>query len=797
MLKLSCMKQKKYTEVIFKTLFQNCKIEFLHLNIALKTLLLSRDFDSLKILLCTFDTTIFDMNKLIEGILDIFRNRRHAESITKWLLQNFDPILFDISYILKKSCCADKLEFAQWLCRQFNFSNITLESVFIYACKHSAISVLQWLFEKISFPISFKEVIKEILFISMSVVIFFIQNFDLDRSDIDKLCRIYSREEVDQLEFQLCIFEAYGSKLVDVKLVFDSVCRLSSLAEVKWFMRIVDNNLHNFFSAIKKALRGNNDETFLFLFEFVKLIDLKEANKIFIKACYHGNLEPVKILHNKYGESLRISVAMKELCKNESITHKHFDVFKFLVSFSSPSIIDCQLLLNRACKSGDIENTTYLLYVFDPDIFEVRSAIHHAFDKFLSTGHKRHCEDITMLLLNRCQCTLSDIQAVMETVCSKGMVTLMKWLVLIFGPDSFDFRRILNIAISPINTEIFPLAFCQCRNSQIDLQNIIVSACKTGGNETLMIYIFFAVMVGLDQNLVVDTMHTILDIRCKHSTDITNEVIKFLFMKVDSNTVDFTSILKKSYTSGRNALVLWILKNIHHSLIDIQETLHEICRKGDIDSIEYLLHTRKYANLVNELCIHNAFSSGSFEMIKMLIQDFPRITIDTKVAMNNASSSGAFAVVQWLFYKYSICSYDLPFLEPLLDLKLARSVFDLNSAMLNACRNGNTDVVQWLLQLYSYETFDMRLSLIETSASGQADLVKWMLAVYDNDIFDIETSLISACKNGNLKVVQLFIDKFGIDAFHMETITTEACKSGNKKLVEWLHAPVSCELFEI
>ncbi|XP_063437406.1 uncharacterized protein LOC134718679 [Mytilus trossulus] len=250
MLKLSCMKKQIYTQVLFNVLFQNRKNEFLHLHTALETLLVSQDFDSLKKLLCTYDTNIFDMNMLMNCILGIFRNRTNADSIPVWLLQTFDPILFDIPYILEKTCSNDNVEFVKWMDRQYEFSNLTLESVFINAYKYSAISVLKWVFGKINFPISFKKVIKNVSDLRMSVVIFLIQNFELDRSDIDQICRIYSSEEVDQLEVQLCIFEAYGSRLVDIKSVFDSVCRLSSIEEVKWFIRIVDNNLLNFFSAI-------------------------------------------------------------------------------------------------------------------------------------------------------------------------------------------------------------------------------------------------------------------------------------------------------------------------------------------------------------------------------------------------------------------------------------------------------------------------------------------------------------------------------------------------------------------
>ncbi|CAC5424179.1 unnamed protein product [Mytilus coruscus] len=289
---------------------------------------------------------------------------------------------------------------------------------------------------------------------------------------------------------------------------------------------------------------------------------------------------------------------------------------------SSPSILDCQLLMNGACKSGDIENICCLLELCDPDIFEVRSAIHHAFDTLLTEERIITCTCITFVLLRQCHCVASDIQAAIETASRNEMLSLM----------------------------------------------------------------------------------------------------------------------------------------ILHSLNDIQETTLEICRRGDIESMMIVLFDRFYKNFINESCMNNAFASGSLKLIPVLIKDFPEINFDKKVALNNASTNGNISVVQWLFHKYAISpNRRLPFLEPILDLKLARTIFDLNSAMRNACRNGNTDVVQWLLQIFPYEIFDMRLGLIETSVSGNADLVKWMLAVYENDIFDIETSVMSACAHGKIRIVQFFL----------------------------------------
>ncbi|CAC5424193.1 unnamed protein product [Mytilus coruscus] len=186
-----------------------------------------------------------------------------------------------------------------------------------------------------------------------------------------------------------------------------------------------DTNVLDFASAIKEALRGNNDETFAYLFEIATFNDLQEVDGIFIEACRNGNLHPVEFLHNKYGESLSISVAITELCQNKSITPKHVDIFKFLIRFSSLSILDCQLLMNWACKYHDINIIHWLLDFFDPDIFEIYSAIYHAFDTHLTTDRELNCVVITMALLHKCQWVSLDIQAVMEILCHKESILVM------------------------------------------------------------------------------------------------------------------------------------------------------------------------------------------------------------------------------------------------------------------------------------------------------------------------------------------------------------------------------------
>lgn len=149
-----------------------------------------------------------------------------------------------------------------------------------------------------------------------------------------------------------------------------------------------------------------------------------------------------------------------------------------------------------------------------------------------------------------------------------------------------------------------------------------------------------------------------------------------MLQNVHNKTMDIMSVIIKSYTSNSNKkstsskhndLVVWVLLYCRHSLKDIQETILEICKRGDIESMKIVMFDRIYKNLINESCIHNAFESGELKFITMLIVKFPGIKLDKKVAFNNASTNGNISVVQWLFHTYAVRPNRLPFLEPILD----------------------------------------------------------------------------------------------------------------------------------
>ncbi|CAC5424194.1 unnamed protein product [Mytilus coruscus] len=206
----------------------------------------------------------------------------------------------------------------------------------------------------------------------------------------------------------------------------------------------------------------------------------------------------------------------------------------------------------------------------------------------------------------------------------------------------------------------------------IDLQNLFVSACKNSESEIIGLIIILILEFGVDNVDIQSTIHTILEI--PYRQDFVNKVIKLLLQCQkydDSKAINIMSVIRKSYAScskscisKTNDLILWILRRCRHALIDMPETMLEICKCGDIDSINYLLNACDYGNIINASCIQTAFASGSIEMIEVLINYFPDIKFDKNVAMNNASLSEDISVVLWLFHKYSVIPNRLPVLEP-------------------------------------------------------------------------------------------------------------------------------------
>ncbi|CAC5424196.1 unnamed protein product [Mytilus coruscus] len=595
--------------------------------------------------------------------------------------------------------------------------------------------------------------------------------------------------------------------LKKVNSIFTHACVAGNCTVVKFLIDRFDKclNVNEVFES-----RGYNDNIFVRYFQdtlkvlFEKLdVETIHINGILHTSCRNGFVDLTKWLINNVDNSVldftnALKIAFSE--KKFRMTDNDIELIQCLLEYSKPSFIDCHLLMKKTCLTGKLSHLTWLLKCFEPDIFEVRSAILYT---SMNTKDPGGTSDKIRFILSSCQCIHSDIQFSLNIACAMQNVSLMEWTVNRFDSHTLDLQHTLKIALNHVNEEIIQFLFDKKKNLHLDLQQALDNACVYKrisaikwlfNNFNLNVNVDRAIRFCLKINRSYDYDDEEFDI-ANEECNIVN-VFKLLFQLFDAEKFNILFIIHSCLKEKRKDLVLWILQVCDHSLFDIQKVLCEVCRHGEINCIFYLLHTCNYGKYVNEQCLLNAFASGIFENATKLITVFPDVYFDIKIAMNHACFSGNLPLVQWLFYTYSSHCVS-KYVRSNFDLKSAKRKFDLNTAMINACKNGKTDVVQWLLQLYVYETFDMESAFNSACASDSRGLVEWMLVVYDHEIFNIEFAMTCACQNGRLKVVQCLFEIFSTNAFNMETVINEAVGSGDIRLVRWLHQTIDSKLYNI
>ncbi|VDI14801.1 Hypothetical predicted protein [Mytilus galloprovincialis] len=874
-------------------LLKNFGHQGLHLNSVLEEVLMSKKNEYLQYLFETVDTTIFDMQAVINHICSdpslspyslswmhrnlylshsmiekILHNACESRNISlvKSILKECNPNEFDMKNLMTDACQQGSLELVQLIYRFHSLASLSMETVFTHACNSNNGKLVKWWFQRID-PLTFdyKLVVKNITSIDIDTIIFLIENFDVDALDFAAFCTVFCSNHTDgktyelRLQLQLCLLESYtynAINIVDIKSVFDQICYSMSVLEAKWIVSLVDHKRLNFISATLEAIEGNNTDTALFLLKSMDHEDLEEVNSIFTHACVNGNCTVVNFLIDRFDKCLNVIEVFESSEYNNDLCVPYFkDILKVifkklqvetshknvilhtacrivdvefvkwliknvdksvldltkalkiafseihcmsdnnigliqcLLEYSKPSFTDCHLLMRKTCLTGESSHLTWLLKCFDPDIFEVRSAILYTSMNKTDPGGT---PDKIRFILSSCQCIHSDIKFAFNIACTIENVSLMEWIVDEFDSHTLDLQYTLKIALKThVNEEILQFLFDKQQNLHLDLQNAFDNACLYKRISAVN-WLFDNFNLNVNVNRAIQFCLK----KSKRHTHVNMEgeifdILKLLFQLFDAKKFNILFIIQSCFEEERGDLVLWILQVCDHSLFDIQKVLCEVCRHGEINCAFYLLHTRNYGKYVNQECLLNAFASGIFENATKLITVFPDVYFDIKIAMNDACLSGNLSLVQWLFYTYT------EYVRSNFDLKSAKRKFDLDTAMINACKKGKTDVVQWLLQLFLYETFDMESAFNNACGSGSTDMVKWMLGVYDHETFNIKSAMTCACQNGRLKVVQCLIENFSTNAFDMETVMNEAVGSGDICLVRWLHKTIESKLYNI
>lgn len=265
-------------------------------------------------------------------------------------------------------------------------------------------------------------------------------------------------------------------------------------------------------------------------------------------------------------------------------------------------------------------------------------------------------------------------------------------------------------------------------------------------------------------------------------------------------------------------------ENENDSILNLNLIIQNLCKKGKLDIIKYLLSFDKYKNIFTQYIFSFEFAclSGNIELVKYLLRlDIINInTLSENIdgSFHRACESGNIELVKFLLELFTSIdiSYneEMPFQDAcrsgniemvkyLLEIKPDIDIFAYkNEAIKTACYCGSIEITKYLLELTQIKdknnsefNFNIKKLLICTAQSCNLELFKFLLSnEFNNNIdlsFNNETLLIIACNSRNNALVKYLIEiKPDIDIHTTNSIKGKdycfkfVCAKKNMELVE-------------
>ncbi|CAG2215327.1 unnamed protein product [Mytilus edulis] len=280
--------KQQHTETVY-WLLQNFGQQGLHLNSALQVILTSKNGEYLQYLLKTVDTSIFDIQAVINHVcfdpmlsqhnlswMLRYYNISHSmmakilqnacdnvnTALVQFILEECNSKEFDMRHLMTNACQQGSLKLVQLIYRFYSLASLSLETVFTHACGGEKHQMYQNRYNN-----------------------FLNRNFEIDMLDLATICTMFCSNNSNgmndeiRLQFQLCFVESYTYEaidIVDIEFVFDQICSTMEVKEAEWIVSLFDHKRLNFISATVEAIQSNNTATALFLLKSMNDKDLKK-----------------------------------------------------------------------------------------------------------------------------------------------------------------------------------------------------------------------------------------------------------------------------------------------------------------------------------------------------------------------------------------------------------------------------------------------------------------------------------------------------------------------------------------
>jgi F0F1-type ATP synthase delta subunit len=568
----------------------------------------------MEFLTCLLDT----MDHRLFDLKLVFNHvcRYGTTDFVKWMMNAFDQTLFDFQSVTLDAAKNNNFEIVTFLLKKkaFKKPNFDVKSVFLEACHHSNVQLANWLLDNFEYR-------------TLSV------SEGISRSCSKDGCTKFIMNLIDRCKHNL----------IDFNIVIQAACRGNlSFTFIKRLMEFADTSKVDGTFVMHRACNSSHPDwdfvKFMFTTYDYKIFDMK---LIFNSACRAGSPKIVKWLLDHYGRD----VFDLKSGFNEACCKRMLDIVKLLIESVGIENFDLQSAMQPL-----VEPAIYDLSEYD-EIFEY--------------------------LLNTIQPSVSDLQSVMDKMCSTGNTVFVKWLI-----ESFDCSKLdLNSTISKIFDEkpdclkVLELLLQSFDRERFDMISIIFRANQ-------------------------------------------NRYREFVKKTVDHSFFDRKTVLLEICKEGDLDTVTYLIETCHYEDLVDEAFILNAFRNGSSDIVKWLLHKRKGEIIDTKTAMSNACIGGHTQLVQYLLVKYNVKHFDLRSAINAASYYGRTEVVQ-LFLQ--VFHYE---------------TFDMDSVIYHARNSGHIGLVKWLLGVYDHEIFNIESGFLEDVKN---EMAKCEISMNDfDDYFDTD-----------------------------------------------------------
>ena len=550
------------------------------------------------------------------------------------LLDTMDHKLFDLKLVFNHVCRYGTTNFVKWMMSAFDQALFDFQSAILEAVQNDN-------FELVTFLLKMKAVKKP--------------NFDVNSVFLEACHH-------DNLQLVNWLLDNFEYRMFSVS---EGISRsFSKYACEKFIMNLIERCNHNLidFNIVIQAA-DDGKLSFTFVKRLMEIADTSKVDVPFVMHqacnCFYPNWDFVKFMFTTYD----CKIFDMNLIFNSTCHKGTPEIVKWLLDNYGRGVFDWKWGFSEVCYEGKLDIWKLLIESFGTENFDLQSAMNS-----LDSWGFEYVE-IVKYLLNNIQPSVSDLQYVMDNMCSRRNTVFVKWLI-----ESFDSKLELNSTIGMIFDE--NLEYCgvpklllqSFDHERFDMMSIIIRAIHPGYREFV--------------SMVIKT--------------------------VDHSFFNMKTVLLEICKGGDLETVMYLIETCHYEDLVDEAFILNAFRTGSSDIVKWLLHERKGEISDTKTAMSNACIGGHTQLVQYLLVKYNVKHFDLRSAINAASYYGRTEVVQ---YFLQVFHYE---------------TFDMDRVMYHARNSGQICLVKWLLGVYDHEIYNIESGFLEDMKNEMVECEKSM-----------------------------------------------------------------------